>query len=70
MFCSFSDGVRVDAGVALFGYALERYHYTVDVLLAGYLTVGAWMGALYVLAFCHFARSKTFEFSAVLDVHC
>jgi hypothetical protein len=25
------------SGVALFGYAVERYHYSVDVLLAGHL---------------------------------
>ncbi len=43
--CSLRDGCWRRAGVALFGYTLERYHYTVDVLLAGYLTVGAWMGA-------------------------
>jgi|EP01046_Picozoa_sp_COSAG06_P013729 hypothetical protein len=35
--------VTAASGVALFGYALEKYHYTVDVLLAGYLTTASWM---------------------------
>ena len=29
---------------AVFGYTLERYHYTADVLLAGYLTTATWVG--------------------------
>jgi hypothetical protein len=31
------------AALALFGYAVERHHYTADVLLAVYLTPAVWL---------------------------